>query len=741
MTQFNGIINDYIEDSIPHFEELQQAPENAPNVVYIVLDDLGFSHLGAYGSDIHTPNIDALAEEGLRYSNFHTTAICSPTRASLLTGRNHHKVGLNVVSDLQNGFPNGRGKISTETALISEVLNEQGYNTIAVGKWHLLPGGERTVAGPFKEWPLSRGFEKYYGFIGAETSQWNPDLVRGNEYVEQPKSVEEGYHLTEDLTDQAIRYIREQKSAENNRPFFLYYALGAVHAPHHAPKEYIDKYKGKFDEGWDVIRERWFNRQKELGIIPKDTQLPPSNPGVKPWNELTDNEKKWFARLQEAFAGFLEHTDYHIGRLINELKELDIYEDTIIVFVSDNGASPEGLTTGTWNEFKNFNGVPVDVDEDLKFLDIIGTEYAYNHYPHGWAQAGNTPLKWYKTFVHAGGVKDPFIISYPKRIKEKGEIRHQYHHVIDVFPTILELAGIQIPEVVKHVPQQSVDGTSLVYSFDNAEVPSTRKTQYYEMIGNRAIYHNGWKAVAYHKPDTDFETDRWELYNVAQDFSESNDLAEQYPETLQELIEIWWQEARKYNVLPLDSRGLFNRVAHVSYEEDFEQKFTPPVGGFHHYATWDVTKQHTITAIIERTDEQQDGTILADGGRFGGWAFYVRNNRLVYANNFIGETITVIESIKQLPLGKIEVKVVYKPVGIRSGTIELYIDDELVGTEPNIERSFGFGVFSVGKSGLTPVVEELTYPFAFNGKIHKVTALFPSYNRKQEEIYQSIKVD
>jgi arylsulfatase A-like enzyme len=741
MSKFNGVINDYIEDSIPDFEQPSEAPENAPNVVYIVLDDLGFSHLGAYGSDISTPHIDQLANGGLKYSNFHTTAICSPTRASLLTGRNHHKTGINVVSDLTNGFPNGRGKVSKETALISEVLKENGYNTIAVGKWHLLPGNERTATGPFDEWPLQRGFEKYYGFLGGETSQWNPDLVHGNEYIEQPKTAAEGYHLTEDLTDKAIRYIREQKSADNKRPFFLYYALGAVHAPHHAPKEFIDKYKGKFDEGWDVVRERWFNRQKELGIIPADTQLPPSNPGVKPWNELTDNEKKWFARLQEAFAGFLEHTDYQIGRLLNELKTLDIYDDTVIVLVSDNGASPEGLTTGTWNEHKNFNGEPVNIDEDIKYLDKIGTEYAYNHYPHGWAQAGNTPLKWYKTFVHAGGVKDPFIISYPKRIKATGEIRHQYHHVIDVFPTILELTNIEVPEYVNHIQQQSIDGTSLVYSFDKAEAPGTRTTQYYEMLGNRAIYHDGWKAVAHHRLNTSFDEDRWELYHVAEDFSESNDLADVYPEKLQELIAIWWEEARKYNVLPLDGRGLFHRISHIGATADVIEQFYPPVGGFHHYVTWDVTKEHTITIKLHRKSTSEQGTLIADGGRFGGWAIYVKDNKAYFVNNYVGEIITSLQTSIDLPLGDVILTYHFEPTGGRGGRVTAYINDQQVGAVDIPKRGIGPGAFAIGKSVLTPVVEDIAVPNTYSGEIQVLTVRFPAYNKKQEEVLQALKTD
>lgn len=722
---FQGEIKPYFEDSTPWWPAPKRPKEGAPNVVYIVLDDTGFAHLGCYGSDIETPNMDQLAQDGLRYTNFHTTAICSPTRACLLTGRNHHSVGMGFLADLNNGFPNARGSVSKETALLSEILQEAGYSTLAVGKWHLLPSSERSVAGPFDHWPLSRGFERYYGFLGGETNQWNPDLVSGNEYIDQPKSPEEGYHLTEDLTDKAIKYVREQKSAAPDKPFFLYLAYGATHAPHHAPKSFIDKYEGKYDEGWDAAREKWFARQKELGIIPEHAKLPPRNPGVKAWDTLTQTEQTLFARMQEVFAGFLDHTDYHIGRLLDTLREIDQYDNTIIVLVSDNGASPEGQQVGTWNEYKNFNGAAEGAEKEILHIDKLGTPEAYNHYPIGWAQVGNTPLKWYKTFVHAGGVKDPFIISYPNGIKDAGGIRSQYHHAIDVVPTILELAGIPEPTQVKGIEQKPIHGVSLAYSFDDPKGPSHRTTQYFEMLGNRAIYHEGWKAVTYHVPGTSFDDDVWELYHVDEDFSETNNLAEQEPERLQQLIELWWEQAKTYDVLPIDGRGLFGKF-NRSEAKAVTYTYYPDQDGFHHNVTFNGRLTHEIEADLIRSVEQEEGTILAQGGRFGGWALYVKDNRLIYHSNYIGEQHYVVVSSQELPLGAVTVRFWYDDAA-KTGT--LFINGQKAGHGSILKVSpmGGPGVFSVGKSALTPVSEQYESPFPFTGVLKQVRVTIPEY--------------
>lgn len=730
---FQGVINRYIEDSTPHFTKPKRPPAGAPNVVYIVLDDTGYSHLGCFGSDISTPNIDSLAADGLRYTNFHTTAICSPTRACLLTGRNHHSVGMGTLADFEKGFPNARGKVTNETALLSEVLKQEGYSTFAVGKWHLVPASERSVVGPFDSWPLAKGFERYYGFLGGETSQWNPTLVSGNEYIDQPRKAEEGYHLTEDLTDTAIRYIREQKSTAPNKPFFLYLAYGATHAPHHAPKEFIDKYAGKYDQGWDVTREKWFARQKELGIIPQDTVLPPRNPGIQAWDALSATEQRLFARMQEAFAGFLDHTDYHIGRLIEALKKINQYENTIIVLVSDNGASPEGMQVGTWNEWKNFNGKAETAEEEIKFIDKIGTPQAYNHYPMGWAQAGNTPLKWYKTFVHAGGVKDPLIITYPNRIQDAGGTRGQYHHAIDVMPTVLELAGIEAPSVVAGIAQKPIEGVSLTYSFDHNEEPSLRTTQYFEMLGNRAIYHKGWKAVTRHIPGSSFDSDQWELYQVENDFSETNNLAAAEPEKLQQLIDLWWEEAEKYGVLPLDGRPLFGRNGREGNPETTTFKYYPNPGGFHYEQHKDISnRSYSIEADLDRSSEDQEGCILAYCGRFGGLALFVQHNRLQFAYNYIGEQQYVVASDKQLPLGPIRVRFDFESNGNHAGEGKLYVNGQLAGqgiiakTAPFV---IGPGAYSIGKSDSTPVVESYEAPFIFTGELHEVKLTIHNYIR------------
>jgi arylsulfatase A-like enzyme len=726
--EFQGEINRYFEDSKPWWPSSKRPPEGAPNVVYIVLDDTGYSHLGCYGSDISTPNIDQLANGGLRYTNFHTTAICSPTRACLLTGRNHHSVGMGFLADINNGFPNARGRISKETALLSEILQEEGYNTMAVGKWHLLPSGERSVSGPFEHWPLSRGFERYYGFLGGETNQFNPDLVVGNEYIDQPKTAEEGYHLTEDLTDKAIKYVREQKSAAPDKPFFLYLAYGATHAPHHAPKEFIDKYAGKYDQGWDVAREQWFARQKELGIIPDNTVLPARNPGVKAWDSLNPTEKRLFTRMQEVFAGFLDHTDYHIGRLLNALREIEQYDNTIIVLVSDNGASPEGQQVGTWNEYKNFNGEAEQAEQEIQHIDKLGTPDAYNHYPTGWAQVGNTPLKWYKTFVHAGGVKDPFIISYPDKIKDAGGIRTQYHHAIDVVPTILELSGISEPSVIKGIQQKSIEGVSLAYSFEHQSEPSQRKTQYYEMLGNRAIYHEGWKAVTYHIPGSSFDADKWELYHVDQDFSENNDLAESEPEKLKELIELWWVEAEQYGVLPIDGRGLFGKFDKTEVPQTVTYKYYPNPDGFHHHVTFNSKLSHSIEADFIRSSVDKEGALIANGGRFGGWALFVQNNRLVYHSNFLGEQHYSVVSSEELPVGSVNVRLEFEE---EEKLAKLFINHKLVG-EGFISRIAplgGPGVFSIGKSALTPVTEDYESPFVFTGELKEIRVTIPQFVR------------
>ena len=441
ISEFKGIIGRTVKDSKPGMSERPHPREGAPNVVIILFDDTGFSHFGCYGSSIETPNIDRLAKGGLRYNNFHTTALCSPTRACLLTGRNHHSVGMRGLSNFDTGFPNCTGSITKRAATLAEILGAQGYATLATGKWHLTPMDETSGAGPFDQWPLSRGFNRYYGFLQGETNQFYPELYYDNHPVDQPKSPQEGYHVTEDIVDKSIEFVRDQKSLVPEKPFFLYMCFGATHAPHQAPKEYIEKYRGRFDEGWDKIRDQWLARQKAMGIVPPNTDLAPRNPGVKPWDDLSEGEKKLALRLQEAFAGFLDHTDHHIGRFINFLEQIGEFENTLIFLMSDNGASQEGGPIGVLDTMKSFNNLPEDLQESLSRLDEIGGPNTNNNYPWGWAQAGNTPLKRYKTTTHGGGIRDPLIIHWPEKIEDKGGIRNQYHHVSDIAPTILEILG------------------------------------------------------------------------------------------------------------------------------------------------------------------------------------------------------------------------------------------------------------------------------------------------------------
>ncbi|WP_165423508.1 arylsulfatase [Ktedonosporobacter rubrisoli] len=723
---FRGHTGRTWQDSEPWWPEPVRPPTGSPNVLFIVLDDTGFAHLGCYGSDISTPNIDSLAAEGLRYNNFHTTAICSPTRACLLSGRNHHATGVSFVTEVPNGFPNSRGKVSKQTGLLSEILKENGYNTIAVGKWHLVPSDEQSSSGPFDNWPLGRGFEHYYGFLGGETNQWNPDLVAYNQRIEQPRRAEEGYHLTEDLTDKAIDFVRNQQATAQGKPFFLYLAYGATHAPHQAPREFIDKYKGKYDKGWDQVREEWFARQKEQGIIPPETQLPPHNPGVKAWQELSPDEQRLFARMQEVFAGYLEHTDYHIGRLLDFLKEIGQFENTLIVFLSDNGASPEGGPDGTDNEWKFFNGVEVKARDIQHRIDDLGTPRAYNHYPQGWAQAGNTPLKWYKRWVHAGGVKDPLIIHYPAHIKDKGSIRQQYHHVTDITPTVLELIGLQPPASLNGVTQEPLHGTSLAYTFDQPAAPTRKQVQYYEMLGNRGIWQAGWKAVCYHQPDTPYEEDEWELYHVEEDFSESRDLATVHPEKLRQLIELWWVEAGRYNVLPLDDRLLTRGRAHLARRKFPTTYVFPP-----YIARLTATagpilgnRSYTITAEIERADSRTEGVLVAQGGRFGGLALFIQNNQLVFDYNYLGDKHYIITSVAEVPGGASTLRFEFIRTGELQGQGRLVINGQVVG-EGLIERTTllagGPGAFDVGQNTLTPVSETYETPFRFSGKLKYVT--------------------
>ncbi|MFD1706255.1 arylsulfatase [Siminovitchia sediminis] len=697
-----------------------------PNIVYIVLDDVGFSDLGCYGSEIQTPNIDRLAENGLRYNNFNVTPLCSPTRASLLTGRNNHSVGMGSVADFDLGpeHPSIRGRITPAAATVAEILKDQGYSTMASGKWHLAPIHQLTPAGPFENWPLAKGFERYYGFLGPETNQFYPELTYDNHMVEPPEK--EDYHLSEDLVDMAAQFITDQVSVTPDKPFFLYLSFGAQHAPHQAPKEYIDMYKGMYECGWDVIREQRLRRQKELGIVPESTPLVPRNEGIKAWEELTDDEKLVFAKFQEVYSGFLTHTDAQIGRLIHFLEGIGKLDETVIVFLSDNGASQEGGFNGSVNQSMFFNAMEEKIEDQLEKIDEMGGPRAGTNYPKGWAQVGNTPFRQYKQTTHFGGTRVPFILHWPKGITEKGGIRTQFHHAIDVTPTVLDILQLQRPEVYHGVPQMPMHGTSMSYSFDGAELPSARDTQYFEMFGHRAIVHKGWKAVTHHKKGVPFEEDKWELYFLEEDIAEANDLAKEYPEKLQELIDLWWEEAKKYNVLPLNDKTV-ELSSFIPPDSVTARKKFIYYPGLAHLGTFAapqiMNKSYSITIPIERADASSEGALVAHGDHDSGYVIYIKNNHLFFEYNFVG-TVYKVESDAHVPVGASTLKFEFRHKEKGTGIGILYINDKKVGEAPiaqTLPYRLAHGGLDIGKDGLSQVNEiYCNQGFPFTGKINKV---------------------
>ncbi|WP_419932133.1 arylsulfatase [Candidatus Poriferisodalis sp.] len=657
----------------PAWETRPSAPAEAPNVVVIVFDDTGFAHFGCYGSDIDTPNIDRLAAGGLRYTNFHTTALCSPTRACLLSGRNHHSVGMRFLSNVDTGFSNCRGVIAPSASTFAEVLGSYGYATFALGKWHLANLADCGPAGPFDHWPLGRGFDRFYGFLGGATDQFSPELVIDNHPVDPPS--EPDYHLSEDLVDQAISMIAAQQATAPSRRFLTYLAFGATHSPHQAPQAYLDKYRGRYDEGWDVTRDRWFARQRELGVVPAGAELSPRNPGVQPWDELDADQRRLYSRMQETFAAFLDHTDDQIGRLVDYLNRADLLDDTLIVLLSDNGASQEGGRHGLTNENIFFNRQRLDVADMVPFIDQIGGPNLYNNYPWGWAQAGNTPLRFYKQNTYEGGIRDPLIVHWPSGIADAGGIRDQYHHVIDLMPTILDVVGVEAPAVHNGIAQQPVEGISMRPTFDpaNAETPSARTTQYYEMLGHRAIYHDGWKAVTLHRQGVPFSEDEWALYDTRNDFAEIHDLSEAHPDKLRELIELWWDQAGTYNVLPLDDRGVELFVLRRPGPDASATRLRYPAGMPHleRFKCPDVRNRSFEIAVEADTSAGTDGVLVAYGSRTGGLVLYVDSGVLCFEYNNLGRSFGVRAS-EPVPSGEVVLGVRYAKSAEHTGTATVW---------------------------------------------------------------------
>jgi arylsulfatase len=734
---FKGKIGRTHKESIPWWPEPKRSRENSPNVVVMLFDDTGFSHFGCYGSTIETPNIDRLAAGGIRFTNFHTTTLCSPTRACLLTGRNHHTVGMRALANFNTGFPHMQGRITPHAATIAEMLREEGYATMAVGKWHLAHTPDTSVAGPFDQWPLQRGFDRYYGFLGGETDQFYPELCYDNHYVEPPCGPEEGYHLTADLVDRSMEFIRDLKSVRPDRPYFLYLAFGATHAPHQSPQEYRDKYRGRFDAGWDVIREQWYQRQLDMGVIPPGTQLAPRNPGVKPWVELSENEKRLALRLQEAFAGFLDHTDHHIGRLVSFLEEMGDLDNTIIILLSDNGASQEGGPTGLMDEAKFFIGLSDDVNALQSRLDEIGGPHSHPIYPWGWAQAGNAPFKWYKRDTFEGGVRDPLIIRWPARIKDRGGMRFQFHHVIDVVPTILEVLGIEPPETYRGFEQIPVAGVSMAYAFDAPEEKTRKGPQYFEMFGHRGIWSGGWKAVTHHQQGAPFADSEWELYHLDEDFSECRNLAAENPEKLREMIDLWWIEAGRHGVLPLDDRGLelFEIGRNSPGAPGARTRFVyyPPISHVPSAAAPGLGgRSWLMTAEVDRPEKTTDGVVVASGSQNVGFSWYVKDEQLVFDSNAFTDHY-VVRSTRKVPAGRSSIGVEFSWTG-QKGTITLMIEGSACGSldVPAPVRGGGLGM-NIGRDAPSPVTNDYQTPFPFSGTIHRLQVeLRPPQSRQDE---------
>lgn len=693
----------------------QRAPR--PNIVTIVLDDVGFSQLGCYGSAISTPNIDALAEEGVRLNNFHVAALCSPTRASLLSGRNHHAVGMGFLADFDTGFPGYRGAVTEKAALFPEMLRQDGYGTYAVGKWHLTPPSEMTPAGPFENWPTGRGFNKYYGFLWGEDDQWAPEIYQDQHYVGPPDV--DDYHLSEDLAQRSIDYISDHISAAPDRPFYLYLALGACHAPHQAPLEYIDKYKGAFDHGWDEEREAVLERQKKLGIVPTDTRLPRSNSDVRAWDSLRPREKELYTRMQEVFAGFMEHTDDQIGRLLEFLNEQSILDDTIVVLLSDNGASGEGGRDGSANEYRYFLGLEDSFEDTYAQKDELGGPTTHNHYPSGWAQVGNTPLKMYKKFTYGGGVRAPLILRWPNGFKRRNYIERRFQHVVDIVPTLLDLINLESSTMYRGVEQMPLHGKSFARNLQSEIADTAARCQYFETAGYRAFYKDGYKAVANHQPGTDYSEDVWELYDLENDFSETKDLALKHPQLLKRLVSEWWVEAKRYGVLPLDDRMQDRIEARNPETKRAHYRFLPGVRIPNGAAGPDIGgRDFTITVSLREFEGLESGVLLAYGRRAAGFSLYMNDGVLNFEINAAGQRSTVTSD------GRIEKGTTSLGMSLLSESdgafVRLTADGTVIKTAPVVSSMpAGLGCLSlqVGYNAPSPVSSNYASPNEFTGQI------------------------
>jgi len=741
-----------IREAKPDWEPYIQplAPDGSPNILYIVWDDVGYGTMETFGGPVETPNMTRIADAGIRFSNFHTTALCSPTRSCLLTGRNATSNNMATIVEASCGFPGLSARIPFENGTIAEVLNERGWNTYAIGKWHLTPGEEADLSSWKGRWPLGRGFERFYGFLGGESNQWYPDLVHDNHPIEPPYSPEQGYHLSKDLTDKAIEFIRDAKVIAPDKPWFMYFCPGCAHAPHHVFREWADRYKGKFDMGYEEIRKQILERQKKIGLLPTSTELSPINPHgepdakgpdgqpwprldfVRPWNSLSEDEQKLFIRMAEVFAGFVSYTDHQIGRIIDFLQESGQLENTIIIVISDNGASGEGGPNGTFNEMKFFNNIPDSIKENLLHLDELGSPKSYNHYCTGWAWAFDTPFPYWKRFAgYEGGVADMCVISWPKGIPARGELRHQYIHAVDVVPTLYEMLGIQPPEVLKGFTQSPIEGESFVQAISDPEAPE-KDVQFYAMLGQRALYSQGWLANTLHPPISGwgrFEHDVWELYNLQEDRAQMHDLADKNPDMLEKLKGLWYYYAGIYHGLPLDDRSALEIVTSPRPQPSKPRNryiYYPDCADVPEMVAVNIRRRsYTITAGTVIETPEAEGVLFAQGGVTGGHCLYIKDKKLHYLYNWLGEKFQKVASSIEISTGKHVFTAEFVKTGDHketmsaTGTLTLYIDMKQVGqanimTQPGFFSPVGDGL-CVGRDSASPVSLDYTALFRFKG--------------------------
>jgi arylsulfatase len=730
---FKGEIRKTVADSTPWWPPQTQARAGAPNILLMLFDDVGFSDFGCYGSSIKTPTIDRLAGLGLRYTGFHTTAMCSTTRAALLTGRNHHSVGVGCLANFDSGFPGYRGKIAKEAGTLAEMVRPHGYRNYMIGKWHVTPLTEAGATGPFDGWPLARGFDRFYGFMDAETDHYAPELVRDNSSIDAPGTFESGYHLTADLIDQSIQFLAGHIAERPDAPWLLWLAFGACHAPHQAPCELIRSYDDVFKDGWDAERDRRIARQKAAGIVPDSTRLPPRNDGVQAWSSHTADERRFFIRLQSAYAAMLDHADQHLGRLVGFLEQTSALANTIVLVTSDNGASQEGGPLGYVNSAGPRNSRTESFAEKLARIDEVGGPKSHSNFPHGWAMAANTPLRRYKQNTHGGGTRDPLVIAWLEGIPAHGELRHQFAHACDFTPTLLDLLGIEPPAEINGVRQMPIEGTSFAGSLKDPTAPSKARPQYFEMFGHRGLWHDGWKAVAFHPPGTPYENDAWELFHLDEDFSETDDLASTQPEKLAALVKLWWEEAEKQNVLPLDDRFRERFVSNASRFHDTRKRYVFHAGMGHlptEVAPDIRSRSYRIEADVLITDTCE-GVIIAHGDATTGYSLYVQSGHLVHDMNIGGEHVIVISGTPISP-GKRRLGVRVRRIGYEASPTEnpkptneftLLIDGAPAGS---IRSRLGFlnqiswTGLDIGRDRGSPV-SHYASPFAFTGKLIKVT--------------------